>query len=224
MEKGNFIHLVFVIDESGSMYPSVSDVVNGFKQMIDEQKKVKEGKCSVSLYTFADSWKEVYLGKDVSEIDDIQYHPNGLTAMNDGIGVAIDRVGKWLSDMDEKDRPSKNLVIIMTDGEENNSKEYSLDRVKEMIKHQTEKYSWDFMYIGTDITTKKDANRLGVTKMSMSSRKNFMENYDMINCATTAYRVCESVTTAYATMDSYLNMETDKITNKFEKEIGKKIE
>ena len=97
--------------------------------------------------------------------------------MNDGIGVAIDRVGKWLSDMDEKDRPSKNLVIIMTDGEENNSKEYSLDRVKEMIKHQTEKYSWDFMYIGTDITTKKDANRLGVTKMSMSSRKNFMENY-----------------------------------------------
>ena len=168
MEKGNFIHLVFVIDESGSMYPSVSDVVNGFKQMIDEQKKVKEGKCSVSLYTFADSWKEVYLGKDVSEIDDIQYHPNGLTAMNDGIGVAIDRVGKWLSDMDEKDRPSKNLVIIMTDGEENNSKEYSLDRVKEMIKHQTEKYSWDFMYIGTDITTKKDANRLGVTKMSKS--------------------------------------------------------
>lgn len=112
----------------------------------------------------------------------------------------------------------------MTDGEENNSKEYSLDRVKEMIKHQTEKYSWDFMYIGTDITTKKDANRLCVAKISMSSRKNFMENYDMINCATTTYRVCETVTTASATMDSYLNMETDKITKKFEKEIGKKIE
>lgn len=222
MCKANFIHLVFVIDQSGSMYSSVSDVVNGFKNLIDEQKKVKDGKCAVSLYTFADTCKEVYLGKDVNEVNGLDYRPLGCTAMNDGIGTAIDKVGKWLSDMDESERPSKNLVVIMTDGEENSSKEYSLERVKEMIKHQTEKYDWTFMYVGADITTAKDAKSLGIKKMSMSSRHNFMENYDMINCATTTYR-CADTLSASVAMDTCLDMASDSITKKYEQEIGKKI-
>lgn len=224
MERGNFIHLAFIIDASGSMYASQSDVVNGFKQMIEEQKAVKDGKCAVSLYTFADTWKEVFLGKDVSEVEDLEYRPFGCTAMNDGIGTAIDKIGKWLSDMDETDRPGKNLIVIMTDGEENSSKEYSLQRVQEMIKHQIEKYSWDFIYVGTDITTKKDAVSLGINKMSMSSRRNFCANYDMLSKATTAYRSCDDVVVACATMDSYLTDNTAKMTEQYESEIGKKLD
>ena len=80
----------------------------------------------MSLFKFNNDVNEVYLGKDVNEINEIDYTAHGCTAMNDGIGTAIDKVGKWLSDMKEEDRPSKNLIIIMTDGQENASKEYSL--------------------------------------------------------------------------------------------------
>ena len=51
--KEKFIHVCFVIDESGSMSGSENDVVGGFKKVIDEQKAVKEGTCAISLYKFS---------------------------------------------------------------------------------------------------------------------------------------------------------------------------
>ncbi len=220
----NYINLVFVVDESGSMYSSVSDVVGGFKRIVDEQRQVKDGKCTISLFTFENEVKEIYLGKDVNEIEEIDYHPGGCTAMNDGIGTAIDKIGKWLSDMKEEDRPSKTLVVIMTDGFENASKEYSLAKVKEMIKHQTEKYSWDFMYVGADITTTEAAKDLGISgkRMSMSSRGNLGNSYSMLSKATTLYR-CASADSAAATMDSYLTTASSEITSEYENELGLKI-
>ena len=123
--KENFIHVCFVIDESGSMTGSESDVIGGFKKVIDDQKAVKEGSCAVSLFKFATKAEEVYRGKDVKDVeylDNKTYSPGGSTAMNDGIGLAIDTVGKWLDGMKEEDKPEKNLIVIMTDGYENNSR------------------------------------------------------------------------------------------------------
>ena len=57
--KENYINVVFIIDESGSMYSSKEDVIGGFKKVIDEQKQIKEGKCTVSLYTFEDDVRAV---------------------------------------------------------------------------------------------------------------------------------------------------------------------
>lgn len=217
MAKDNFIHVCFIIDESGSMYSSTKDVIGGFKSTIEEQKKVKDGKCAISLFKFNDTVKEVYLGKDVNEIDDIDYIANSVTAMNDGIGTAIDKVGKWLSDMAEEDRPSKNLIIIMTDGAENASKEYSFQRVKEMIKHQEEKYNWTFMYMGTDITSMEDVKKLGIKMSAFSSRKDYMSNYSVVNEATTLYRSVKADSlSAAATMDAFLSVEADTMTKKYE--------
>ena len=64
----NWINICFVIDKSGSMYPSTSDVIGGFKKVIDEQKANKEGKVTVSLYTFNERVNRLYLGKDISDI------------------------------------------------------------------------------------------------------------------------------------------------------------
>ena len=50
--KDNLINVIFIIDESGSMYASKSDVMGGFQKVIGEQKAIKEGECIVSLYTF----------------------------------------------------------------------------------------------------------------------------------------------------------------------------
>ena len=224
--KENFIHVCFVVDKSGSMYSSKNDVIGGFKKVIDEQKAQKEGQCSVSLFTFNGAVKEDYLGRDVREINGLDdYDPSGMTAMNDGIGTAIDRVGEWLRDMPESERPEQNLIVIMTDGEENSSHKYTLAKVKEMIQHQTEKYSWRFMYIGTDITTTKDADNLGIKMSAYSSRSNYGRSYDIINSATNAYRMSRGISTAskLAKMDSSLTADADALTSATEKELGVKI-
>ena len=224
MSSSNFIHICFIIDESGSMYRSTDDVIGGFKSTIEEQKKVTDGKCAVSLFKFSSTVSELYLGKDVNEIENLTYVAGGCTAMNDGIGTAIDKIGKWLSDMKEDERPSKNLIVIMTDGQENASKEYSFDRVKEMIKHQEEKYNWTFMYMGTDITSMEDVNKLGIRMSAFSARKDFASNYSVINEASTLYRSLKSDSlTAAATMDSFLSASVDEMTTKYEAENNIKI-
>ena len=225
--KENFIHVCFVVDKSGSMYSSKNDVIGGFKKVIDEQKAMQSGQCSVSLFTFNGAVREDYLGRDVHEINGLDdYEPGGMTAMNDGIGTAIDRVGEWLRDMPESERPEQNLIVIMTDGEENSSHKYTLARVKEMIKHQTDKYSWRFMYIGTDITTTKDADELGIKMSAYSSRSNYSQSYDIINAATCAYRMSEkgiSSASKLANMDMSLAANADALTAATETELGMKI-
>lgn len=226
--KDGYIHITMVIDESGSMYSSKEDVKGGIKNLVEEQKKNKDGKVTLSLYTFNDKVDEVFVGKDINDFDDFEYDPTSMTAMNDGIGTAIDKTGKWLANMKEEDRPSKVLVAIFTDGLENSSKEYTLSQVKEMIAHQEKVYSWTFMYLGTDITTTKMAEDLGIRTRTYSSRRSLSKNYDIINCATSAYR---NAVSAGATLDSANDVFCATLTeasllntNDYEKEIGKKIE
>lgn len=213
--KENCIHITFVIDKSGSMYKSKEDVIGGWNSTLEKQRAEQEGECIVSLFTFSDDVKEVYLGKDINDVGDIDYAPGGMTSLYDGIGVAVDRVGQWLSNMDEDKRPSKNLVVIMTDGEENNSSEYTLDRVKEMIKHQEEVYNWTFVYLGTDVTTLNDVESLGIKTRGFSSRKDMGNTYTVLNDTMSAYRMSKSVREATATMDCLFSACLD-MTSKYE--------
>lgn len=237
--KDNFIHVCFVIDESGSMSSSRKDVIDGFAKVINEQKENKEGSCAISLYKFSNDVSKVYVGEDINnvrplvdrkswtyEIDlgwsnpikcvengngfvgsvnsDMEecvsnisidptrsYDPHGGTAMYDGIGTAIDEIGKWLSVMDESDRPSKNLIVIMTDGEENSSRKYTAEKVKDMIKHQEEKYNWTFVYMGTDITTNEHADKIGIRSKAYNTRDDIDGSWSMVNAVTTSYRLDE---------------------------------
>ena len=186
--KSNLLHICFILDESGSMYSSTSDVIGGFQKLVDEQKNVDCGECIVSVYRFSDEVHQDYLGKPVEELPQLKYSPGGCTAMNDGIGTAIDEIGKWLCAMDESQRPSKNIIVIMTDGKENASKEYDFDVVKGKIKHQEEKYSWTFVYMGTNLQDLKDANRLGIKMRSVSGSRNIAANYSHIDTYAKALR------------------------------------
>ena len=226
--KENFIHVCFVIDESGSMAMSQSDVIGGFKTVIDEQRENKEGTCAVSLFKFEDDVTEVYRGKDVKDVEYLDKHtysPGGCTAMNDGIGTAIDRIGKWLDGMKEGEKPEKNLIVIMIDGMENASKEYTGQQVRDMIKHQEEKYNWTFMYLGTDITDAKAAVDLGITNRGYSSRDNLSMSYACVNSIVTTYRNTEgSYETKCCAMSDVISGATAAMNDSYEKEIGKKIE
>jgi len=68
----------------------------------------------------------------------------------DAIGKSIIQTGEHLANMKDEDRPEKVLFVIFTDGEENHSSEYNYIRVKELIKEQTDKYNWQFIYLGAN--------------------------------------------------------------------------
>ena len=218
--KDNFTHVCFVIDESGSMYNAVEDVKGGFKKIIEEQKANTVGTCAVSMYTFADTVKKHFTLKDVNEIDsNLSYFPAGRTALNDAVGTAIDEIGKVLASMEESERPAANLIVIMTDGGENCSKEYSIEQIREKIKHQTDKYNWTFMYLGADITSSDIADTLGVKYRGFSTKKSLNNNYAMLNSVITNSRSVPAKDAIFA-MDSGVKCYTAAVNDSFADETG----
>ena len=221
--KDNFIHVCFVIDESGSMAGTEGDVIGGFKKVVDEQKAIKDGTCSVSYFKFASGVEKVYVGKDINEVEylDGKYHPAGLTALFDGVGTAIDEIGNWIDKMPESEKPEKNLIVVMTDGGENNSKDYSASKVKEMIKHQEDKYNWSFIYMGSDLTDAKDANSLGFGTKLYSSKADYMGNYSTINEVLCCYR-CSTASADIKSeiLENTLSVEAEAATKKYAADNG----
>lgn len=91
-----------------------------------------------------------------------EYNVRGCTALLDAVGKTIDSVGARLSETPEEERPEKVIFVIMTDGEENSSREYDLEKVKGMIEHQTNKYSWEFIFLGANIDAVGEATAMGM--------------------------------------------------------------
>ena len=152
MKKG-LTKIVFVVDRSGSMESIASDMIGGFNQFIKKQKETDVGECRVSFNQFDDIFEEVYknvLLVDVKELTSETYVPRNSTALYDAIGRTINSIGEELAALPEDQRPEKVIVVIITDGEENASQEFTSKIVSEKITHQTETYNWQFLYLGAN--------------------------------------------------------------------------
>ena len=218
--KDKLVHVCFVIDSSGSMSGSEDDVIGGFNKTIEEQRAVKDGDCIVSLYEFDSNVRQVYLGKKLDEVGDFEYKVGGMTRLYDGIGTAVDEVGKWLRDMDESERPSKNLIVIITDGGENSSTEYRLKDIKDRIKEQTNKYSWDFIYLGNDLSDAKDANDIGIKYRGFTTKTKFYNNYDVISTGLTAYRCAATAADASLALSKSITESMDTLNAEYLADTG----
>ena len=174
--KENYVNVCFVVDQSGSMHGSESDVIGGFQKVIEEQRVIKEGKCTVSVFKFEDEVEVCFVGKDVNEVGELQYSPGGCTALNDAVCVAVDRMGEWLAAMPEEERPAMNMVVVITDGMENASRRFSHNDVKQRIQHQEEVYNWKFVYLGANITDAQEAQDLGFQRMAFSAKDDLADN------------------------------------------------
>jgi hypothetical protein len=161
----NLTEVVVVLDESSSMYVVKKETIEGYNALLTEQVK-QPGDVRFSLYKFSTQAREPMFVSQANPplLHDGLYNPMGMTALYDAVGKAIDGLGRRLSLMPEKDRPSKVVFVIQTDGEENASREYSGELIKNMIQHQKSKYNWDFMFIGsaTDIDVDKVAQGMGI--------------------------------------------------------------
>jgi len=91
------------------------------------------------------------------------YYVRGCTALLDAIGGSIHHIGNVHRYAREEDRPEKTIFVITTDGMENASRHYSLERVKMMVERQKEKYGWEFLFLGANIDAIETAGRFGIS-------------------------------------------------------------
>lgn len=88
--------------------------------------------------------------------------PRGATALLDAVGLAFTETGARLSKINQADRPGLVVFVVMTDGLENSSQEFSRSRIKEMIQHQQEDFNWQFTLLGADQDAFEEANAMGI--------------------------------------------------------------
>lgn len=150
--KKNHSEIVCILDRSGSMSCVRNDAIGGFNTFLEEQKKV-EGTADVTLILFDDQY---IVTEDKSEINGVEplnnktYVPRGSTSLYDAIGKTINTIGERLANTSEKERPENVIVAILTDGNENSSVEFSQKQIFDMIKHQSENYNWNFVYLAAN--------------------------------------------------------------------------
>lgn len=169
MTKPNSSEIVVLLDRSGSMSRIQLDMEGGFNTFIDQQRKAQAlsgGDCRVSLFQFDDVFETVYTGLQLTEVPPLQLVPRGNTALWDALGRAITVTGERFARMPDFNRPAKVVFVLVTDGQENASREFQASRVREMIKHQEAKYSWGFIYLGSAPTTHEDAAHIGIRAAS----------------------------------------------------------
>lgn len=134
-------HILMVLDESGSMASKAQDVIGGFKTFVSDQKA--SGADSImTLVKFNTNKNKIYHAKPVSDIPELQYAPGGNTALFDAVAEAIN-----IGDTEQAD---KVLCVVITDGEENSSRETTREQIMQIIKDRESRPNWTFAYLGVD--------------------------------------------------------------------------
>ncbi|MCE7791559.1 VWA domain-containing protein [Salipaludibacillus sp. CUR1] len=157
--------IVFLLDRSGSMAGLESDTIGGFNAFVKKQCEL-EGETVLTAALFDDRYEVLWNGVDAGSVTltEKEYFVRGMTALLDSVGKTILDVGYRLSHTSEERRPSKVIVVITTDGMENASTEFTYEKVKELIKHQQETYNWEFVFMGANIDTAKEAGSIGISE------------------------------------------------------------
>jgi uncharacterized protein YegL len=192
--KDNLTEIVAILDRSGSMSSLVKDTIGGYNNFIAEQKNLP-GEANITTVLFDDDYTLLHDRvdlKSVKPITDKEYFARGMTALLDAIGKTITDIGNKLNNIDEKDRPSKVIVLIITDGEENSSKEYSNEKIKEMIERQRKVYNWQFLFFGANIDSFSVAGSIGINLNHAvdfsATKKGVVSVYAAMTGATALYR------------------------------------
>ena len=164
MKKG-LTELVFILDKSGSMGGLETDTIGGYNSMLAKQQEV-EGECHITTVLFDNNYELLHDRIDikaVSPISEKEYQVGGSTALLDAIGKTIHKIGNAQKQTADDYRAEKVMFVIITDGEENSSREYSAERIKAQIERQKEKYGWEFVFLGANIDAIETAGRFGIS-------------------------------------------------------------
>lgn len=152
----------FIQDRSGSMGSVWQETLNGFKNFVQELQKGKKEEgidYLFSLTTFDTQIDQPITAVPVDQVDlDILSHfgPRGCTALYDAVGKSIQQIDQDSYGAD------KIICVVVTDGQENSSREWSKDALHGSVESHLQKGNWTFTYLGTQPETWDDAGAIGV--------------------------------------------------------------
>lgn len=190
--ESKLLQIVFVIDESGSMQGSNADVIGGFNSYLERHRGVPDARVNVSLYKFNHLITKVIANKPVNEVANLSakdYSPDGFTALFDAIGNAITETDQLINTLPEAERPSTIMMVIITDGQENASREYSSTALKSAIATHEKMLNWQFIYMGADLDNFADAVALDISNHIRFCKKNMSSKFDTIAEAGIMYSI-----------------------------------
>jgi hypothetical protein len=161
----------FVLDQSGSMFDCVESTLSGLES---QNKKIKaiaqefpDQDIRVGLTVFSDEVDIRYADLPVDllpNVDQINYRPNGGTALLDGIGLSISRVDQLL----EKEGDTA-IIVILTDGYENVSKFFSLAQIQELIKTKEASGKFSFSFLGATLDAVDMAEKMNIRRKNSAA-------------------------------------------------------
>lgn len=166
MQKDLF-DVTVILDRSGSMGSCRVEAEGGLNRFIEDQKR-QPGRTIFTLVQFDDVYEFVHKGVPVEQVGHCPLVPRGYTALYDAVGRAIVETGERLKKLPEAERPGVVMFAILTDGMNNASKEFTCERVREMIEHQRSVYNWQFMFLGANHDPFATAGAMGIPAQATS--------------------------------------------------------
>lgn len=159
--KKDSAHISVILDRTGSMESIRDDTIGGFNAFLKEQKE-QPGTATLTLVQFdtQDPYEVVHKFKplkDVPELTRRTYVPRASTPLLDAMGRGINDLEKSLADMPEDERPERVVMVVITDGQENSSREFRKDQIEKMIKEKQKKADWQFVFLSADLAAIGDA-------------------------------------------------------------------
>lgn len=160
MTDSNITLIAALLDRSGSMKRIAGDMRGGFDAYIAKQHG-QPGSTLVTLAQFDDQYEVVYQNLDVGTVGPLALEPRGSTALFDSIGRFITEIGSGLAALPADQRPGDVTVLVMTDGYENASTQWTVEAVRALISQQETVYAWDFVFLGANMDAVDVGTNLG---------------------------------------------------------------
>jgi uncharacterized protein YegL len=171
VDKSLDTHYLLILDRSGSMSSCWASTIRGLNEQLGTirhlEEKYPEQRYFVSLVVFDTEIDTIMENRPISEVNDFdgtEFRPRGGTALHDAMGVGISNLRTYL---DKKNKESESistaLVVVMTDGEENSSREYNCDSIKKVITELENTGAWTFSYMGANQDAVLTASRFGIS-------------------------------------------------------------
>ena len=155
-------HITVVLDRSGSMSSVADDAIGGFNTFLAQQQKLP-GAATLTLVEFDHEYLVVHRAVPVGDVKPLTtetFVPRGQTALYDAVGHAVADTTELVNAFPPETRPAV-VVAILTDGEENGSREIDHTTVQKLIKEKLAA-GWEFLFLGANMDVKRAAARIGI--------------------------------------------------------------
>lgn len=160
MTNPNYTHISVLVDRSGSMASIRGDAEGGLRAFLSGQR-AQPGRLTTSVFQFDTEYEEVARMAEGDPLRRWRLQPRGTTALLDSLGRAILATGRDLAALPEHERPGQVFFVVVTDGMENASREWTRDRVLAEVRQQADVYGWTFVYTAANQDAIAEGGRLG---------------------------------------------------------------